>query len=222
MGLSDDDPALEPGLNLLNDGEAREAIIAFNKILESIPTHAGALKAKTLALASIQLNKAALEILDLLVDLNPEDIEVWTTQGSLFHLEGMHQEALDSYLQALTLDAQNHVALTGKATELGCTENLEQAVLAWTEVVTRFPYDLTAWMSLGMTHKALKKFEAAINAFYKAIEINGSYVEAWYESGNCWAELKNIKNAIQCYNSVLNIDPQYEPAKKALSFWRKV
>jgi tetratricopeptide (TPR) repeat protein len=60
----------------------------------------------------------------------------------------------------------------------------------------------------------LKKYDEAIVAVDKAIELNSSSEIAWSNKGAILAELKRFKEAIPCFDKAVDLNPAFDGAKK--------
>ena len=61
---------------------------------------------------------------------------------------------------------------------------------------------------IGKVYKALKSFD-------RALEISPSFAEAYYRKGVTLEKLRRYKEAIQCYEEALKLDPNLEKVKRA-------
>jgi tetratricopeptide (TPR) repeat protein len=58
-----------------------------------------------------------------------------------------------------------------------------------------------------------ERYETALRYFTQAVFIAPAYSKAFYEMGNCHANLGNNEDAIRFYNRALGIDPAFEEAR---------
>ncbi|MDP2767989.1 MAG: tetratricopeptide repeat protein, partial [Candidatus Methanoperedens sp.] len=71
----------------------------------------------------------------------------------------------------------------------------------------------TKWLDDGNVLLKLKRYEAAIKCYDKAIEIDPNYASIWFFKGEALAELKRYEEAIKCYDKAIEINPNFEWAK---------
>ena len=64
------------------------------------------------------------------------------------------------------------------------------------------------WMERGLSGLKTQHFEAAIEAFSRAIEMNPDRVEAYNNRGIAWCKKGDYDRAIADYNKALEIDPR--------------
>ena len=69
-----------------------------------------------------------------------------------------------------------------------------------------------AWNNKGLALDDINKYDEAIKAFDKAIEINPQYSLAWYNKGRALYKLNKFDEAIKAYDKAIEIDPQHSNA----------
>lgn len=70
-------------------------------------------------------------------------------------------------------------------------------------------------MSLGEYYYYQKEYEVCLKCYDAILEINPEYAEAWYNKGVLLKDLGNIQEAGNCFNKVLELDPEGEAGKLA-------
>ena len=68
------------------------------------------------------------------------------------------------------------------------------------------------WLNQGSALYNQSKYDEAIKAFDKAIEIDPQLEQAWYYKGMALKGLGKYEEAIQAYDKVLEINPRYAGA----------
>jgi Tfp pilus assembly protein PilF len=86
----------------------------------------------------------------------------------------------------------------------------EQALIILRSAVSSNPRDPGARLSLGRVYFALEKTELAIAEFKRAVELNGSYANAYYYLAMCHLKNKDNKAAVAAFKEVLRIAPDSE------------
>ena len=74
---------------------------------------------------------------------------------------------------------------------------------------------------MGIVFKSLSQFENAYNQFKKAIELNGSYSQAFYNLGLVCEILNQNDEAIKAYKNAIAINPENFSAHRSLSQLKK-
>jgi len=91
----------------------------------------------------------------------------------------------------------------------------EKAFLASVDV---YPEYFTSWNNLGMIEYIYyKDMNAALGYFNKAIAIDSTYTEAWFNSGSAYRELRNYPMAEKDYLKTIQVNPKYDMAYIYLS-----
>jgi tetratricopeptide (TPR) repeat protein len=75
-----------------------------------------------------------------------------------------------------------------------------------------YPYDIPALVNQGIVLRGQGRFEDALAAFDKALEINPRVLEAHYNRANMLADLGLLNLAVQGYQDALRLDPLYREA----------
>ena len=60
------------------------------------------------------------------------------------------------------------------------------------------------------------KYEAAIEDFNAALNVNANNTDAWAGLGFCYAKLNNRAKAIESYSRAIQVDPGNSAARAAL------
>ncbi|HTA81916.1 MAG TPA: tetratricopeptide repeat protein [Bacteroidia bacterium] len=91
----------------------------------------------------------------------------------------------------------------------------EKAFLAAIDV---YPGYYTSLNNLGMIeYLYYKDMNAALGYFSKALAIDSTYTEAWFNSGSAYRELKNYPMAEKCFLRTIEVNPKYDMAYIYLS-----
>ncbi|MGB7444206.1 MAG: tetratricopeptide repeat protein [Coleofasciculaceae cyanobacterium] len=64
----------------------------------------------------------------------------------------------------------------------------------------------------GETLLQLKRYEDALSAYNRAVQLKPEYAEAWNGQGNTLASLKRYDEALEAYDQAIEIQPDYLPA----------
>ena len=86
---------------------------------------------------------------------------------------------------------------------------LEEALVAYTQVVSLMPDDLDAVMSRGRVRASLGQFEAAAADFAKATRLVPQSPDAWNNLGNVLLDLERETDAIRAYDKALALRPNF-------------
>ena len=69
--------------------------------------------------------------------------------------------------------------------------------------------DAAEWVNAGYSFHNLKKFEEALSAFERALDLDANDVDTWFFKGITLADLKRHEEALAAYDKALTLDPNY-------------
>jgi len=85
----------------LDNNKPKKALIAVNQAMEQYPFSTDLFTTKAQILTNLEDYDQALELLDRARNLNPTDMEICLSIGSVLSLQGKHEEAIALYKEAL-------------------------------------------------------------------------------------------------------------------------
>ena len=109
---------LKSGQTLLNTGNPKEAMIIFDKVLETSPNHIDALTKKGNILGKLGKYDDAIMHYDRILEQENQNILALLNKGLAHHYIGQYEIALDCYEQVLVIKPRNVTALYNKASSL--------------------------------------------------------------------------------------------------------
>jgi len=142
-------------------------------------------------------NEQAIEFLNKLSDRDPYAKTIWLNMGNAYCNLEQFENAAEAYEVAIAIDEDYDIAYE----ELGSVyfkmqkyelaiENLKQAVKRNKSLGLESSYFL-----LGKCHSDLKEWKKAIYFYNKAVKLDVTYYEAYYELACCYFELDNLNLA---------------------------
>jgi tetratricopeptide (TPR) repeat protein len=135
-------------------------------------------------------------------------------------IESLVTKADNSYVNNLGMDLKFSVYnyYIGKSYYL--LKQYEKSLDAVKEALKIYPSETKAIINKGVSLAGLGRYQEAIICYDKAIEINPTYVDAWYHKGNALFNLareeeglQRYEEAIICYDEIIKkLDPTYVKA----------
>jgi len=168
------------GYSRLDHGKYQDALDAFNKAIEIDPTDANAWRGKGLALVDLGRCQEALDALDKAVELNLDDIDTLAHRGDALDCVGRHQEA---------------VAIA------------EEVIDMCDELIALNPNDFIAWHVKGWKLYSLEKYDEAIIAYSKALELDNTNPHSWCGKGDAFFVLGRYQEAVDAYENATKLNP---------------
>jgi len=126
--------------------------------------------------------------------------------------------ALEYYNNVLRLDPNNENARYARAKLLQDIGRPDDAITEYSALLAKNSRCDNCCYNMGAICLEMKNDPAkAVEYFTKAIEINSSYVEAYFARGYAYSKLNKKSAAKADYDACLKISPNYEPALEGLS-----
>jgi len=150
---------------------------------------------------------SAIEFYSLAIDENPGNTEGYIKRALAKSKIERHNEAVEDYNKALTIDDDLLSALISKGVELIQLDDLTAAEKSVRLALVEDPYNKRAFFTLGYIYSLRQDFEAAIFYYTRAIQLDSLYTEAYVNRANAKGILGNHKTAIEDYNKAISLNP---------------
>jgi putative PEP-CTERM system TPR-repeat lipoprotein len=137
----------------------------------------------------------------------PEDPDIWRMRGNLATSEGKVEEAVEHYAQALDMRETNfdllHMASALEA--VGRSEEAERLLLDWLD---RYPDDALTLGSLGDFYLGRERFEEAVDAYRRAIELQPDDLGSHNNLAVVLEELGEVEAALEHAEIAMDLAPR--------------
>lgn len=149
------------------------------------------------------------------VELNPDLLDGWINLGQL-HAGLGNRIAAQYFNTAVTIAPKNVDALHAKAQYLQDNNDLKGAIEWYKKINTVDPQYEEAYYNTGLLYLDLDSIPQAYRSFDIAIQVNPTFVQAYYFRGVS-AQMEGKKAQAKAdYEQALKLAPDYEAAKEAL------
>lgn len=172
----------------------------------------GALSAKPVTTPT----QLAVDEIEQQLESDPNDPERLLALGYAYQQEGRYDEALDLYEQTLALDPGNTGARYNRGVVLTLLGKLEEAEVAYWDVLEVAPDHALAAKALGDYYIGKKQYKSALTALEPVIAAQPQYADLQYLAGYSCEQLGIVDPAITYYRGALTYDPYYQEAKDGL------
>lgn len=152
--------------------------------------------------------KAALE---KAVEAEPENVDALLKLAELYLYVRKYQESIDHINRALKIDQYNAKGYFMKGMNYKEIGDTTLAISSMETAVEQDPEYYAAYIQLGILHAA-KKNPLAESYYNNALKISPRSTEAMYNKGKFYQDMGNWNAAIQTYNDLLKIDPNFKYA----------
>ncbi len=126
--------------------------------------------------------------------------------------QGDYPQARQLYRQALGAHGDHPDLHYGLATVCFLLNDLHGAAYHFLEVTRLDPLRAGAFVNLGAVYNRLEKYDDAIAALRKGIQIDGSRAEGYYNLGVVYRQRDQLDLAIQAYREATRINPRMADA----------
>lgn len=121
----------------------------------------------------------ARDIFSILVDFIPPSALIFQKLGYCYQKDGEIDSALEYYLQAELLNAENHWTLRRIATCYRLLGDLEKALEYYEKIEKFYPEDVSLAMNVGHTLLEAGRLREAVDRYYKADYLDPASPRAW-------------------------------------------
>ncbi|HYP01681.1 MAG TPA: tetratricopeptide repeat protein [Pyrinomonadaceae bacterium] len=166
--------------------------------------------------------QAAIDFFTQAAKLKPEMFRPHYNLGQIYEEQGKYKEAVAAYKRAITLKVDESMgeqpesilsAYYNLANVYAVTNQHEQAITTFQEVIRRLPKVATTHYNVGLSQAALGKHRDAINSFNEAIKLKEDYSEAYYNLGVAHSKLEEYPQAVAAFKKALEYNPEYALAR---------
>ena len=203
---------INKGAGLAEVENFQEALLCFDKALESDHRYVPALKYKAQCLFKMHQFDQAIDYYSKVIEIDPQDSVLWNDKGYCFHSMHRYEEALLCFSKAMDLDPHYFVALINKGASLEAMGLFFDAIMCYDKLLETFPHDTKLWSKKAGCYRKLNNYQKAINCYNKTLELDPAHFESWNDRGICYYHLGNYQESVRCFDKALEINPAYSKA----------
>ncbi len=145
---------------------------------------------------------------------NPQAAEAWYGLGDSLRFEQQFQRSIDAYRRAIELDDGFLDAWNNLGIALAEQGHGEEARQIWLQALRRHPSYCKAHNNLGWLHFLERDYQQAIAEFRTTLVYCPQDIQAHHALGNIYhGPQRDVARAIQHYQAVLDIDPNFSQAE---------
>lgn len=220
--LADMDTLLEIGGSLLEQGELRESLSAFDQVLTRQPYSLPALLGSAVALVRLGAPEQAYRYVDLAIDTSPENAAVWRTATSVALAAGdgpmakraairrleISTDGIDGLLD-LTLAAMfdlDYPLARDAAAEAARVEPDSEIARFWHEKLASVSSEQQWLVEVGRAHCRRSRYARGLELFDRALDFGESY-DAHLYAGRALLILDAPEAANEQFHAALALAP---------------
>jgi len=141
-----------------------------------------------------------------------KDARTYYNQAKTAAQQGLTQQAMEYYREAIRLEPEYGQALTGLGALLLMEKRVEEAQSLFEKALSVDPNHATALVNLATIDRSRGDNESALNRLRKVIARNPDYAQAHLNLGSLLASMKKYDEAIQYLSKAMQLDPKLEAA----------
>ena len=131
--------------------------------------------------------------------------------GVIFANKGKYYESLEYYNLSIKLNPNFHSSWYNKGWIYFQFEEYEKAIEAC-NIALSLEIRIEPIHMTGNAYFNLGQYNQAINFYKKAIEIDDTFYQAYYELGTTYNKLENYEEALKFYNITIKLKPGFSDA----------
>ena len=193
-------------------GRLAEAIAGYEAVLQTVPTHAGALVNLATALKQAGRTVEALRCFERAVALADAPPEVWFNLGNLHAEQGQTQDAERAWREALVRAPQLGPAATRLANLLAAQGRAAEAVPFHRQALALMPDNLSSLRGLARLEFEAGATEVAEGLYRRALALDPGHLDTRNALGVVLKDLGRRDEAIACWQAVLQQAPRHAAA----------
>lgn len=208
---------LEAGLAAHRAGDLAAAISAYGSVLALAPQHAGA--QGLLGTAYVQLGRPAeaIPLLEQAARRQRGNPELLANLAQAYMAMARYDDAADAFRKASRVDPRNPHFQLGRAAAIASSGRFVEAEAGLERLASRLPNAALVWFNLGNVRRDLRKPEAAIEAYRKALVLDPQLADAFNNLGSVLHSLLRFAEAETVYRQCLAVAPDHLAARYNLA-----
>ncbi len=201
------DPEVRKALELLQQGQADEALATATAAVNRHPENAAIYDARAHIYHGAGQLDAALADLHRAIQLDPKNARYFNNRG--FLLLGQHQldAAYADFNQANLLDPELVSAYNNRALVEITRGRFRQAIVDLEEALKRDSKYVDAFNNRGFALMQLGRLDRALADFNVAVTLNPKYTNAWNNRGLVKRQLGDLEGAMLDFTQAMLLDP---------------
>ncbi|MBD2021225.1 tetratricopeptide repeat protein, partial [Leptolyngbya sp. FACHB-36] len=207
---------LERGDDLFQLQRYKEAIAAYDRVIQAMPNDYLTWFKRGIALENLSRHDEATAAYDRVVQLQPDDYLAWYKRGGMLEALQRHEDALESYDQVVQLQPKNYWAWHDRGRVLEDLRRFDDAIAAYDRAAQLKPDFQLAIQSRKRVLSTLQRvdtlydlqhYDEAVVACERAIAQNPDDSLAWLMRGMALENLERYEDAIASYDRVVELQP---------------
>ncbi|MDQ7787567.1 MAG: tetratricopeptide repeat protein [Thermodesulfovibrionales bacterium] len=213
--------ALDSALDLLQQGNLKQAKIICKKILKRKPDHADALHLLGMIYSEAGEYDQAITYIKKALQSDQNFAEAFNNLGNIFQKTKFFDEAIGSYQKAIGLNPNLSETYFNLGIVLQDKGKIDEAIDSYRKVTELKPDHFGAYNNLGLALQQQGKLDKAIACYQKALQINPQFADAYNNLGNAYKNKGQRDDAKSSYQKAITLNPNFAEAFNNLGILMK-
>ncbi len=210
---SDVAQVLAQALQFHHQGRLAEAEPLYAEILSIRPDHFDALQMMGLIKLAKGEPAEALRLVSAAMGGRKPSPQILLNYGLILNALDRHQEAVDSFDQALKQKSKFAEAHNNRGAALSALQRDEEALESLRRAIAIKPDYAEAHYNNGSSLRALGRYDEALKSFERALALRPNYYKAHNNCGAVLEAMTRHEEALAAYERALAINPKFAEAR---------
>lgn len=188
----------------------------FNKAIHLYPLLLSAYNNLILVYRKLGQYEEAMKIMELAVDITPDNAEDWVALFEIFLIDGDQKKAHFCLHKALRYDPENQITLCTAAETYVRQGLFNEAIGLFEKAVEVNPSDARLYNFLGICSRQLNQFDLAIGYYHHALKLDPDDPGLHHNLGTAYRHIGELAKARAEYEIALRLQPDLSEAADAL------
>jgi tetratricopeptide (TPR) repeat protein len=193
--VADSNTFFEEGERQYSLGNMKEAIAAYDKVIELEPGNSAAYNNRGVAKSTLGKRQEAIADYDRAIKIDSNNSDVYNNRGITKANLGKKQEAIADYDRAIKINPNNSNAYSGRGNAKSDLGRNKEAIADYDRAIKLDPNNSNAYNVRGNAKSDLGRKKEAISDYDRAIKLDPNDSAAYYNRGNAKSALGNKKDA---------------------------
>jgi protein O-GlcNAc transferase len=195
-------------------GRFSEAEPLYAQILTVRPDHFDALQMMALVKLAKGDAAEALRLVSIAMGVRKPSPQVLLNHGLILNALARHQDALDSFDQAIKQKSKYAEAHNNRGAALAALGRHEDALESFAKAISLKPDYAEAHYNMGSSLRVLGRYDEALKSFDRALTLRPTYAKAHNNRGNVLEATNRLTEALDCYDKALALDARFTEPRK--------
>ena len=201
------DEAVAVAVVLQRNEQLDEAQAVYQRVLESVPNHPGALHYAGVLAHQQGRSDEAVALIEKSLGIAPDRADCYNNLGIIYKSMGKLEEAVGACERAIAIDPGHANAHSNLGVLLRATGHPEEAEAAYRAAIRLDPQHIDAYTNLGILLNGLRRTEEAASCFSRVITLRPKHKEARKLLALAHCALGEIGEAIAIFEEWLRDEP---------------